>query len=286
MTAYEAASVLHGALRSVLEARQGVVPPVDVFRRELVAEIGRMTFPSLEPWRSIEFIEGELREPHTTPIFNIARGASRDDTDVSRPWVEIRVAPRFSYMEGPIRVELTGYGVDSARVTLFRIDGNTVESIRTREVDFSANLASQDFHVFRTGTFRISVEGNGGASASALTDLWLDWTYLISVVTAALGALVGAIREGLTIRVTLGRILLGTFAGFALTFSALYGADVAGWFPFPSFGDEPYVNAVVTGLIGGLVGPYVLAEAFLSWALTLTWPAHRRGAGQDIPEGL
>jgi ABC-type branched-subunit amino acid transport system substrate-binding protein len=286
VTAYEAGLVLNSALRSVLENRQDV-PPLPQLRREILRALESQSFDSVEPWRTIEFVDGRLRESPAIPIYRIARGPLRIDTSEPRSWVEIDMPREFSYMEGPIRARLRGNGVNSVRVMLTRMDAGRANVIRTKEVVFSANEAIVDFHVFRTGTYRLSVQGVAYTPSPSQTRMILAPTYAVSLITALLGAVVVVLRGGSPLRTKLIRVLLGMFAGFALTFSALYGAKVAGWFPFPKFGDEPYVNAIVTGLIGGLVGPYALAEVFLSWALTLA-PRHtgRQNGPKDLPEGL
>jgi hypothetical protein len=62
------------------------------------------------------------------------------------------------------------------------------------------------------------------------------------------------------------------------TFSSLYGREVAEWFPFPSFGEEPIINALITGLIGGLLGPYFLPEILMAWALMFAIAINRSRA--------
>jgi Periplasmic binding protein len=285
VTAYEAGMVMHSALRMVLQDEREV-PPVQQLRRDLLNVLEVQRFDAVEPWRRIQFSDGRLTEPDTAPIYRIGRGRRREDTRDSHAWVGVDVEPQFSLMEGPIHVRLDGHSVQSARVSLSRVVDGHSEIIRSRDVVFSANRAAVDFHVFRTGLYRVSIEGVDYTPSSAQTWLVLTPTYAVSIITALFGALVVVLREPATLRARLIRVLLGMFAGFALTFSALYGTKVAGWIPFPKFGDEPYVNAIVTGLIGGLIGPYVLAEVFLSWALTLSVGTLSSKRAADIGEGL
>lgn len=281
ITAYESAMVVHAALQSILRDVE-TMPPIADLRRVLIDTLESNTFESLEPWRKIEFDNGSLRVLHDFPKYNIERSAIRDDRPATRPWVKLELDSEFQFMEGPIRARLVGNNLTQAAVTLYRIEGGTRNLVSVRQADFLSNEAHVDFHIFQTGTYLVSV-GDGNVYSEAETELILTPTYLLSSIAAFFGALIIVMREKAPSRERVLRILLGLFAGFVLTFSSFYGADVADWFPFPTFGDEPAVNAVVTGLIGGLIGPYVLAEAFLSWALVLSvHHAHAHRAAREV----
>lgn len=267
ITAYEAGSVLNQALRAVLREKKSL-PPIEALRTELRDQIEQGTFESLEPWRRVAFFAGDLRDPPDVPIYVVGRGFTRADQRSRRSWIDISVAESYNYLESPIQAHLQGYDVNSARVRLERLHSGVWNFVRAHEVDFTAGTADLDFHVFRTGTYRVSVDG--ASPAFAETQIILSPTYILSTIAALIGAWIIVSRDRSQLTGRINRLALGVFAGFVLTFSSLYGNEIAGWFPFPSFGDEPNINALITGLIGGLLGPYVLAEAFVNWAMILS----------------
>ena len=277
ITAYEAGMVIHTALRTLLRDRT-TVPPLEELRAGLLGVLETQTFDALEPWRRIRFSDGGLTEPPTAPIFRISRGQSREDPASMQEWVEIDVFPRFNYLESPIRAELTSHSVNTALVTLSRIEDGVPVLQDVRTVDFSAGRATVDFHVLRTGIYRIALEGAAYAPTMAETQVVISRVYFISALTAFLAAMIVVCRVTTHTATRLGRSLLGVVAGLIFTFSSLYGREVAEWFPFPSFGEEPIINALITGLIGGLLGPYFLPEILMAWALLFAVAINRNTA--------
>ncbi len=76
MTAYEAAMVLHSALRIVLSGEKSL-PDIHELRKSLLRVLESESFDSLEPWRNISFSQGKLDQIPTAPIYRITRGVSR-----------------------------------------------------------------------------------------------------------------------------------------------------------------------------------------------------------------
>jgi hypothetical protein len=285
ITSYEAGSVLFQALQRLLH-NERVLPAVDAIRRGLLDLLRNQRFDAFEPYRTIDFSEyGELRTPPAAPVYRLGRGLTREDLTDLQGWVDVDVLPSFNFLESPIRVTLKENGVDSARIVLSRVEDGMPVQIRTQEIQFSGGEAETIFHVFVPGQYRVTVDGVQSSPVNAETQIVLSNAYILSAIAALFGAWIMISRERASIRKRINRIALGVFAGFVLTFSSLYGNEIAGWFPFPSFGDEPTINALLTGLVGGLVGPYVLAEAIVNWILILSVQLDGKRERQ-VPEGL
>jgi len=275
-TAYESGMVMHSALRSFLSDKI-TLPPLDEIRAGLIDVLETQTFDSLEPWRRIRFSDGGLDQPPTAPIYRIARGQVRQDPLRTQEWVEIEVFPQFGYFESPIKAEFTSHSINSATATLSRItDGVAVLKDR-RIIDFSAGEAEVAFHVLSPGLYRVGIEGAPSTPAMAETRVAVSPVYFIATVIALIGALIVTSRDASSFLKKVERCLIGVTAGFIFTFTALYGRAAAEWFPFPSFGDEPIVNAVILGLIGGLIGPHLLPEIFVAWGNLITQAIKRPG---------
>lgn len=121
MSAYEAAMVMHSALRMVLSNQQ-TLPEINDLRRKLLLTLESETFNSLEPWRTINFDQGKLSQPPTAPIYRITRGIVREDEISDHPWVDISVKQRNALFESPVQVQLYGHRVESSGISLYRVD--------------------------------------------------------------------------------------------------------------------------------------------------------------------
>ncbi len=274
MTAYEAGMVLHSALRIVLSGQQ-VLPEINDLRRKLLQVLESETFDSLEPWRSISFSQGKLDQIPTAPIYRITRGISREDAVNPHPWVQLSVKQRNPWFEAPIEVHLNAHGVDSGKLGVYWIDEatNHAHLVEDRVVKFSAGQAVERFHLFQRGLYHFKMLDVPFYPAFAETRVDLSNNYLISAISAFIGAVLAVSHAPSTPLTWIIRVLTGVITGLLLTFSSFYGQQLSGWIPFPSFGNEPVVNAMLTGLIGGLVGPHMIADLLLAWARRLLIPS-------------
>ena len=274
MTAYEAAMVLHSALRIVLSSQQAL-PEIDDLRRKLLQVLESESFDALEPWRTISFSQGKLDLIPTAPIYRITRGVAREDPVNSHPWVQLSVKARNPLFEEPIEVHLNAYGVESGKLGVYWVDEvtNHEHLVEDRWVKFSAGQAIERFHLFERGLYHFKMLDTPFYPALAETRVDLSNNYLISAVSALVGAVLAVSRASSGVLAWIMRVLAGMAAGLLLTFGSLYGQQLSGWIPFPSFGHEPVVNAMLTGLIGGLVGPRMMADLLLTWARRLLMPS-------------
>ncbi len=267
MTAYEAAMVLHSALRTVLSSQPNL-PPVDVLRSKLLQALESETFDSLEPWRTISFSQGKLDQAPTAPIYRITRGISREDEVHEHPWVNMSVQQFSPWLEAPIAVELKGHLVEAGKIGVYRVDEVTNREylVTQRAVKFSAGQAVEKFHLLTPGLYRFKMTDLPFYPALTETRVGFSKNYLISAIAALVGALLAVSHASQAGSARFMRVLTGIATGLLLTFGSLYGQQLSSWIPFPSFGDEPVINAMLTGLIGGLVGPYMVANLLLAWA--------------------
>lgn len=270
MTAYEAALVLHSALRLALNGHHELPQP-HALRQKLLRVLESETFDSLEPWRSISFSQGDLNQIPTAPIYRITRGVTREDPLNSHPWVHIAVAPYSPWLETPVEVQLNAHGVESGKLGVYRVEplSNHEHLIEDRQVKFSAGKAVERFHLFERGLYHFKMLDVPFYPALSETYVDLSNTYLISAVAALVGALLAVSRTVATIWTWLIRLPAGVAAGLLLTFCSFYGQQVSSWLPIPSFGSEPVVNAMLTGLLGGLMGPHTMTDVLLAWARRL-----------------
>lgn len=270
MTAYEAALVLHSALRLTLNGHDELPQP-HALRQKLLRVLESETFDSLEPWRSISFSQGDLNQIPTAPIYRITRGVNREDPLNSHPWIHIAVAPYSPWLEAPVEVQLNAHGVESGKLGVYRVEplSNHEHLIEDRIVKFSAGKAVERFHLFERGLYHFKMLDVPYYPALSETHVDLSNTYLISACAALVGALLAVSRAAATIWTWLIRLPAGVAAGLLLTFCSFYGQQVSGWLPIPSFGSEPVVNAMLTGLLGGLLGPHTMTDLLLAWASRL-----------------
>lgn len=273
MTAYEAAIVLHSALRQALSGHQALPEP-EVLRGQLLQVLESETFDSLEPWRSISFSQGKLDEIPAAPIYRITRGVTREDELNTHPWVHLAVKPFSPWLEAPVEVQLNAYSVESAKLAVYRVDPATHHEhlVEERGVKFSAGKAAERFHLFQRDLYRFKILDV--PFHPALAETRVDWsnTYLISAIAALTGALLAISHASTTIWTWIIRVPAGVAAGLLLTFCSFYGQQMSGWLPIPSFGSEPVVNAMLTGLIGGLMGPHAMTDLLQAWAKRLLMP--------------
>jgi len=274
MTAYEAAMVLHTALRIVLRGQQ-VLPEINDLRRKLLQVLESETFDSLEPWRNISFSQGKLDQIPTAPIYRITRGITREDEMNSHPWVHLSVKQRNPWLEAPIEIQLNSHGLGSGKLGVYWIDEvtNHEHLVEDRVVKFSAGKAVERFHLFQRGLYHFKMLDVPFYPALAETRVDLSNHYLISAISALVGAVLVVSRAPSTGLAWIIHVLTGVATGLLLTFGSFYGQQLSGWIPVPSFGNEPVVNAMLTGLIGGLVGPHMMVDLLLAWARRLLAPS-------------
>jgi hypothetical protein len=234
----------------------------------------REAFDSLEPWRSISFSQGKLDRIPTAPIYRITRGVTREDTINPHPWVQLSVKQRSPWLEAPIEVQLNAHGIEFGILSAYRIDEatNHAHLVEDRQVKFSAGQAIERFHLFQRGLYHFKMADVPFYPAFAETRVSLFSHYLISAISAFVGAVLAVSRTSSTTFAWLVRVLTGVVTGLLITFSSFYGQQLSGWLPIPSFGNEPVINAMLTGLIGGLVGPHMIADLLLTWARRLLIP--------------
>lgn len=273
MTAYEAALVLHSALRIVLSGHH-TLPEINDLRMKLLQVLESETFDSLEPWRTISFSQGKLDQIPTAPIYRITRGVTREDEKSSHPWVQLMVAQHSPWLETPVAVQLKAHGVEHGKLGVYRIDAitNHEHLIEDRLVRFSAGKAVEQFHLLQRGAYHFKMLDVPFYPALAETRVDITNNYFISAISALIGALLAVSRTSSAVLTWFFRVLTGVATGLLLTFGSFYGQQLSGWIPVPSFGNEPIVNAMLTGLIGGLIGPNMLADLLSTWAKRLLTP--------------
>lgn len=274
MTAYEAAMVLHSALRIVLSGEESL-PDIHELRKSLLSVLESESFDSLEPWRSISFSQGKLDQIPTAPIYRITRGVTREDTLKTHPWVQLSAQSVHPWLETPVEVHLDAHAIEKARLGLFRIDELTNHEylIEERPVTFSAGQAIERFHLLPRGLYHFKMLDAPFAPARTETRVNLSNHYFISGIAATVGAMLAVSRAPFTVLSWLIRVVTGILTGLLLTFCSFYGQQLSGWIPIPSFGTEPIVNAMLTGLIGGLIGPHLLADLLVGWSRRLVLPS-------------
>lgn len=274
MTAYEAAMVLHSALRIVLSGEESL-PDIHELRKSLLSVLESESFDSLEPWRSISFSQGKLDQIPTAPIYRITRGVTREDTLKTHPWVQLSAQSVHPWLETPVEVHLDAHAIEKARLGLFRIDELTNHEylIEERPVTFSAGQAIERFHLLPRGLYHFKMLDAPFAPARTETRVDLSNHYFISGIAATVGAMLAVSRAPFTVLSWLIRVVTGILTGLLLTFCSFYGQQLSGWIPIPSFGTEPIVNAMLTGLIGGLIGPHLLADLLVGWSRRLVLPS-------------
>lgn len=274
MTAYEAAMVLHSALRIVLSGEESL-PDIHELRKSLLSVLESESFDSLEPWRSISFSQGKLDQIPTAPIYRITRGVTREDTLKTHPWVQLSAQSVHPWLETPVEVHLDAHTIEKARLGLFRIDELTNHEylIEERPVTFSAGQAIERFHLLPRGLYHFKMLDAPFAPARTETRVDLSNHYFISGIAATVGAMLAVSRAPFTVLSWLIRVVTGILTGLLLTFCSFYGQQLSGWIPIPSFGTEPIVNAMLTGLIGGLIGPHLLADLLVGWSRRLVLPS-------------
>ncbi|OQW41876.1 MAG: hypothetical protein A4S08_12000 [Proteobacteria bacterium SG_bin4] len=267
MTAYEAAMIVHHALRIVLSG-QRTLPAVGDLRKQLLQVLENETFDSLEPWRTISFSQGKLDQIPTAPIYRISRGVIREDEISTHPWVHLTVDQHQPWLEAPVEVHLQGYGVESAKLAAYRVDNFTQHEhlIEERLVKFSAGLATERFHLLQRGAYHFKILDAPFYPTLTETRIVLTNHYLISAIAALVGAILAISHTVSSLLTRIIRVMTGIATCLLLTFGSFYGQQFSGWLPFPSFGSEPVVNAMLTGLLGGLAGPHLLANTLSSWA--------------------
>lgn len=274
MTAYEAAMVLHSALRIVLSGEKSL-PDIHELRKSLLRVLESESFDSLEPWRSISFSQGKLDQIPTAPIYRITRGVTREDTLKTHPWIQLSAQSVHPWLETPVEVHLDAHAIETARLGLFRIDELTNHEylIEERPVTFSAGQAIERFHLLPRGLYHFKMLDAPFAPARTETRVDLSNHYFISGIAATIGAMLAVSRAPFTVLSWLIRVVTGILTGLLLTFCSFYGQQLSGWIPIPSFGTEPIVNAMLTGLIGGLIGPHLLADLLVGWSRRLVLPS-------------
>lgn len=266
MTAYEAAMVLHSALHIVLNG-QSSLPAVTELRSKLLNVLETATFDSLEPWRNISFSQGELDQIPTAPIYRITRGVTREDTLKHHPWIHLSVNSSSPWLETPVEVRLSAYGLESGKLGVFWIDEITNQAylIEDRIVQFSAGQAAERFNLFKRGRYQFRMLDTPFYPILTETHIESSMTYLISAIAALIGAILVISRQAFTLTDSMIRVFFGIFTGLLLTFLSFYGQQLSSWIPLPSFGNEPIINAMVTGLIGGYLGPHFLVNLAHAW---------------------
>ncbi len=273
MTAYEAAMVLHSALRIVL-SNERTLPEIHELRRKLLHTLESETFDSLEPWRTISFSHGKLDQIPTAPIYRITRGVNREDAINPHPWVGLAVKPYSAWLEAPVEVDFSAHGTDRARLTVYRVDETTLHEqlIEERTLQFLSGQTREQFHLLERGLYRFRMLDVPFYPVLTETRVDLSHHYLISAIAALVGAILAVSHASFTILSRFMRILTGMASGLLLTFASFYGQQLSSWMPFPSFGSEPVINAMLTGLIGGLIGPQMLTDLLLTWSKRLLIP--------------
>ncbi|MBS0299499.1 MAG: hypothetical protein JSR32_06150 [Proteobacteria bacterium] len=187
------------------------------------------------------------------------------------PWVHLAVEQFNPWLETPVEVQLNAHGIESGKLGVYRVDAltNHEHLVEDRSVKFSAGKAVERLHLLQRGLYHFKMLDV--TFYPALTEIYVNLsnTYLISALAAFVGALLAVSRTAATVWTWLIRVPAGVAAGLLLTFCSFYGQQVSGWLPIPSFGSEPVVNAMLIGLLGGLMGPHMMTDLLLAWARRL-----------------
>jgi substrate-binding family protein len=264
VTAYEAAfHVLPDAISRVIAAH-GSVPDTAKFREDLRMVLETETFPSLSPWRKIRFEDGSLVEPPPVPVYRVHRDWERIDPAPTRPWVRLQVPKEAQYLQGPVTVTVEAGSLDehqSVELSVFQAD--TGEEVVKERLAFTQGQATYTFNPPGPGQYRFKTPDARYVPIDARVTVLMWWSLIIYGLSV-FGGFAGALLAMTTRTTPSGspwvRVLVGGGVGVLLTALSFYGRSVPGWqaLPIPSFGNAHELNALATGLVGGLFGPAII----------------------------
>lgn len=296
----DAGIALKRAIRNALHDRSGDSLSRSRVRSSLREELANGRFPSSERGRSVEFQEGHIRSAPTTPVHRVEveRHLQRVNPVGRESWVEVNVVKEpIGHLEGPVVVELIPHGPElvDQRVDL-QVTGLGPSPIQVEEVTLNRHGKRVSFSpsFFRASTFpssfSVGTSGTPIAERKTVGPFGWPWSYPLAALAAVIGALLyarysrqrdGEEAEGdgeeaeppapWTWRTYAERCLAGLAIAFLIIHvGPLLDSGLLSQIPIPQFGSSWWINASLSGLLGGWLGlsPIVSLVASVIGAVT------------------
>lgn len=273
----DAGMALKRAIRTVLRAAPGNALSPARFRNDLREELANNRFPSSERGRSVEFQDGHIKEAPTTPVHRIAveRHLRRVNPVSQESWVEVNVIEEpTGHMEGPVVVDLIPHGPDLAnervalQVTRLGQSPIHVQDVRLEDPGTRVSFSPSFFRtrMFPT-SFSIGTSETPIAERKAVGPFGWPRSYPLAALLAVIGALLYARytrrrddekAEQLDLwswRTYVERCAAGLVIAFiVIHVGPLLESGPLSQIPIPQFGSSWWVNAGLSGLLGGWLG--------------------------------
>ena len=303
----DAGLVVRQAIGRVL-ATDTVEPDRAAFRKALRRELSEGSFESSERYRTIQFDGGEVRDPPRTPIFELSlhRVQTTMNPDETKPWVEIRIVSQPAHhLEGPLVAELIPHGAELAgtQVTLsaLRPSGETVPLVEQVALQREGTLVSF-VPSFWTNPFPGSLRLTTNLTPPGESVRTAEFGWPFSYPLAAAFALVGAVlftryrarNEGDPrsswwkagkVRSYGERCVAGLVIAFLILHVGplldppqIESASLLSKIPIPRFHSSWWMNAALSGLLGGWVGLKVIV-GFVAGLIGSIAPLFQQGDG-------
>lgn len=257
--AYEAANfvlvpAIENAAENLLAVGRRPSDAIAELREEVREEIEGETFDSLTPPRTIRFENGNLANPLAAPIYRVAASLERLDSPPERPWVEIEVESTVQLFEKPIVIRLTGHSMGPSDPVLLHIERGRGSDVHSETVTLQGGRAETTYHPSRPGKYRVRADVSH-APRNATVKVEVGLGYLVAILFATAGSfLAGRSRPT--------RLLEGVVTGLLLTWLTSYvrALPLSLPLPIPSLSEAPSINAALSGLLGGWMGPSILGK--------------------------
>lgn len=294
----DAAVALRRALRKVFKESEDRPSP-DELREGLTDKLENGSFHSVERRRLITFTDGEIDEPANTPIWKVSSDREIDNLnrEKTESWVEIDVVKKpDGHLEGPIVVELIPRGDDLVNKTLTLYAGGmggngvpitdvTLDRSGTRVRFAPSFLSSTPF----PESFYLDTDQTPLSEQTHISGLAWPRSYLIAGLLALFGALLysrykkrGSADqdEDTPAAWSISSYAQRCVAGILIAFLVIHVGPLLetgplSTIPIPQFGASTWINAMVSGLLGGWLGlnPIVGLVASVISALTPVFQA-------------
>lgn len=297
----DASIALKEAIRHVLSPPNADALTPSEVRRHLRNMLEQNRFPSSERDRWVEFVNGEILDPPKIPIYQVMveRRAQIINPDNLDSWVEIRVIQQpTGHLEGPLVVELIPHGEDLVgEDVILQIEDLDKDPLTVREVELNRHGTRVSFvpSFFQASWFpnAFTISTNRTPALERVTVEGLSWpvSYLLAAFFAVIGVVFytqhnkrrteegSAVGEGSAVERVKSWTQMGVkrcIAGLVIAFLIIHigplleGEPLLSQIPIPQFGSSRWLNAAVSGLMGGWVGLDPIIGLIASVIATLT----------------